>query len=307
MAPPHDDAAVGLADADGLRHRRAVFLVILSSLVLSLNGLIFRHVDEASAWQVIFYRSAALAVAMFCLFVVRHRRRWLPELRRAGRTALLTGPMLGVAGVCFILSLSLTTVANTLFTLSSVPLFAAVLAWLILGETVRPATWAAIGVAMAGIAVMVFDGFGSGTLAGNVLALVTAVLFAGFVVALRRGRNIDMLPAVCVAALVSAAIGGVMADGLAPPLRDILLCLAWGAGLSCFAHGIFTYASRFVPAAELTLLSLFEMVIGPFWVWLVFGETPTGLTLAGGAVVVGAIAGWALSGARRQPPPAGAV
>ena len=271
-----------------------MLLILLSSVVLSFNGLIFRTVAEATAWQISFYRSGALAVAVFGLFLWRHRGRWGVELRRSRRSALIAGPLLGVAGICFLQSLSLTTVANTMFTLSSVPLFAAVFAWLVLGERVAAATWMAILVAMTGIGLMVFDGFDSGGLLGNLLALATAVLFACFVVALRHGRHVDMLPAVALGALVSTAIGGVMAEHLDLSLRDILICIAWGALLSGFAHSIYTYASRHVLAAELTLLSLVEMIFSPLWVWLIMDETPTTYTLMGGAVVAVAIGGWAL-------------
>ena len=153
---------------------------------------------------------------------------------------------------------------------------------------------------MTGIALMLFDGFGSGALIGNLLALATAVFFAGFVVALRHGRHVDMLPGVAFGALVSTAIGGIMADSLDVPMRDILICLAWGALLSCFAHSIYTYASRHVLAAELTLLSLVEMIISPLWVWLALNETPTTYTLMGGAIVVAAIGGWVASGNRQS-------
>ena len=219
-----------------------MLLVLLSSVALSFNGLIFRTMAEATAWQISFYRSGALAAAMFGLFLIRHRGRWRVELRRSRRSALIAGPMLGLAGICFLQSLGLTTVANTMFTLSAVPLFAAVFAWVVLAERVATATWMAILVAMAGIGLMVFDGFESGTLLGNLLALATAVLFACFVVALRHGRHVDMLPAVAFGALISTAIGGVMAEHLDITLRDILICIAWGGLLSCFAHAIYTYA-----------------------------------------------------------------
>ncbi|MFP6742462.1 MAG: DMT family transporter, partial [Alphaproteobacteria bacterium] len=161
MATPDDfdSAAPAVADpvttddADRALYRRGVLLVLCSALTLSLNGLIFRLIDDATAWQVLFYRSAALAVAMTCLFALRHRHRTVAEFRRAGRSALLAGPVLGVAGVCFIQALDHTTVANTLFTASSVPLFAAVIAWVFLGERVGRATWIAIGVALCGIGV----------------------------------------------------------------------------------------------------------------------------------------------------------
>lgn len=278
-----------------------MFLVVLSALLLSFNGLIFRTIAEATAWQVIFYRSAALAAAMVGLFVMRHRRRWFVEWRHARRGAWIAGPFLGLASVSFIMSISLTTVANALFTLSAVPLFAAALAWVVLSERVRPATWIAIVVAMSGVGLMVFDGvtLGGAVLAGNLLALATAVFFACFVVALRYSRHADMMPAVCIGALVAMAISGVMAGNLEISTRDLAICVAWGALLSSVAQAIFTIASRHVAAAEMTLLSQAEVIAGPIWVWLIFGETPTAYTLMGGAVVAAAIVGWIIS-IRRQ-------
>ncbi len=288
-------AATPPAQADAALYRRGVACVLGSALVFSLNGLIFRSMESADAWQVLFWRSGALFVAMTCLFALRHRGRAVAEFRRAGRGALLAGPLIGVAGVCFIQALDHTTVANTLFTTSSVPLFAAVLAWVVLGERVRGATWIAIAVAMAGIAVMVLDGLDTGTVTGNLLALATAVLFASFVVVLRAQRHADMLAAICVAALVTTAIGGVMADDFVVSARDLAILLVWGALLSCLGHSLFTFASRHVPAAELTLIGMSEMAIGPLWVWLAFDETPTALSLTGGLIVICALTGWTLS------------
>ena len=269
-------------------------------MALSFNGLIFRQIAEASAWQVTFYRSGGLAVAVISLFLARHKGRWRVELRRSRRSALIAGPLLGVAGICFLQSLSLTTVANTMFTLSSVPFFTAIFAWVILGEIVSRATWIAIITAMAGIALMLFDGFASGVLIGNILALITAIMFASFVVALRHGRHVDMLPAVALGALISMAVGGIMSSGVDVVLRDILICLVWGFLLSGVAHSIYTYASRHVPAAEITLLSLVEMITSPFWVWLIMDEVPTNYTLMGGAVVATAIGGWVIFGNRQE-------
>ena len=298
MAMPEDMDSTAPAvtdEASRALYRRGVLLVLGSAVTMSLNGLIFRLMDDASAWQVLFFRSSALALAMTCLFVLRHRRRTVAEFRRAGRSAVLAGPLLGLAGVCFIQALNHTTVANTLFTASSVPLFAAVFAWVFLGERVSRATWIAIGVALCGIGVMVLDGIGGGTLLGNLLALGTAVMFAIFVITLRAQRHVDMLAAVIVSALVAATIGGVMAHDLVVTTRDLLMLLAWGGGLSCFGHSLFTAASRHVPVADLTLIGMCEMIIGPFWVWLVIDETPAGLSLLGGAIVASALIGWSLS------------
>jgi drug/metabolite transporter (DMT)-like permease len=120
-----------------------------------------------------------------------------------------------------------------------------------------------------------------------------------------------MMPAVCLGGFFTAAIAGTIAlaagEGLAVSAYD--LALACGLGLVQLGLGmtLFTYGSKTVPAAELALLAMTEVVLGPVWVWLVLGETAGPWTLVGGAVLMVAIAANALSGIRRKPPPIGAV
>ena len=137
-----------------------------------------------------------------------------------------------------------------------------------------------------------------------------------FSVLLRRGRESDMLPCVGYAGVISAAVAALIVAGLpepaSPPLfaigpRDLMLCAAMGVvalglGLTCFTLG-----ARHVPAVEMTLLSMTELVLGPLWVWLGVGEVPSGYTLVGGSIVLAAISYQALSGARRPRTPPGIV
>ena len=165
--------------------------------------------------------------------------------------------------------------------------------------------------ALAGVAVMVGEGFATGSPFGNLSALLAALGFAGFTVALRRGKTRDMLPSVCLAAVFTALVAGVMvsagAGGFAISARDLGLCAVMGAVQIGAGLTIYTAGSRHVPAAELALLSLSEVVLGPIWVWLGVGEVPSLATVIGGAVVLGAIVGHAASGLRRRRPPIGAV
>ena len=184
---------------------------------------------------------------------------------------------------------------------------AAVLGWLLLRESVRAATWIAITVAIGGIAIMIADKSGSVALNGSLAALGSAFGFAVFTVALRWGRTGEMLPAVFLSGLLAIAItlAICIASGLSlfvsPNDGSIAMCmgvLQVGAGLI-----LYTLGSRSLPAAELALLSLAEVLLGPLWVWLFLGETASVNTLIGGAVLLVAITGNALSGMRRKPPP----
>ena len=162
-----------------------------------------------------------------------------------------------------------------------------------------------------GITVMVVEGLSLGHLLGNVAALISAVGFACMTVALRWGKASDMLPAIClggvftgILAAVACLVTGV---GFALSAGDTLLALSLGVvqlglGLACFTAG-----SKVLSAAELALLSMSEVLLGPIWVWLFMSEVPGALTLLGGAVLMTAIGLNALTGLRRRRPPIGVM
>ena len=197
------------------------------------------------------------------------------------------------------------TVANALFLLSASPLFAALLGWMVMREPVsRSMRFAMVGV-MAGVAIMIGEGLAEADLFGDLAALSAAVGFAGFSVCIRRGRHTDMSPTILIAAAVTAALSGAMAArgrrrAGNVPVADIGLAATYG--VLVIGAGIFmlTIGARHVPAAELVVLSLTEVVFGPIWVALAFAEVPSALTLLGGAVLLGSIAAQAAVGMRRQ-------
>jgi drug/metabolite transporter, DME family len=288
-------------------YRRGVVMVMAAGALWSLAGPMVRSMDAAGAWQILFVRSTTVVVTVLAVLLWRYRGDCLEKIRAAGGLAVLAGALLG-AGFCgFIFSLMHTTVANAVLMLSVSPLLTAVLGWLLLGETVRRATWLAMAVALLGVAVMVGGGILTGAWFGNLMALIAVASFSGFAVALRRGRGGDMLPAVLWAGLLSAPVAALMAPDLSMTLRDVTLSAIMGGALITGGMMLFTAGSRTVPSAELALLALTEVVLGPLWVWLAFAEVPHAETLLGGGLVLAAIVGRALSGMRRTTPPFGAV
>ena len=287
----------------GMAHVRGVVLVLVAGGFLSIGGLVIRLIEAADEWQILFYRSIALVATLLAVLAVRQRAGLWASFRAIGAAGLVAAVCISGGFIGFIFSITHTTVANALFLLSAAPFFTAILAWSMLGERVPPVTWAAIGGAVVGVGVMVGEGIVVGGLFGDLMALTAALCFAGFTVALRRGRSVDMLPAVCLGGAMTAVLGGVVAGagpGLAISGTDLVLCVVMGAVQIGCGLTIFTLGSRYLPAAELTLLSLSEVVLGPIWVWLAMGEVPTGLTLLGGAVLLAAIAGQALASMRRR-------
>jgi drug/metabolite transporter, DME family len=302
---PHVGAAV---DAD---YARGVVLVALAGVFWSIGGLLIRLIEAASGWQIVLFRSLALALTLTVIIALRHRGRLIGAFRDAGGNGLTAAVALAGGFIAFVLSLQQTSVANATFMLGASPFFAALLGRWLLGETIRPATVLAIAAALSGILIMVGGGLAVGTLRGSLLALGASVSFAIFSVLLRRGRERDMLPCVAIAGAVAAlsvlpiVLAGAPSPGSALVLspRDFALCAVMGAVQVGGGLTVFTLGARHVPAAELTLLSLTELALAPIWVWLAIGEVPSGSTLLGGAVIIGAIACQALYGTRRRPLP----
>ncbi|WP_236544540.1 DMT family transporter [Roseovarius atlanticus] len=190
---------------------------------------------------------------------------------------------------------------------ATAPFMAATLGWIVLREGVRVATWIAIVVSIGEIAIMVADKSGGVALKGSLAALGSAFGFAVFTVALRWGRTGEMLPAVFLSGLFAVVI--TLAICIGSGLSVILIPndsgIAMGMGAFQVGAGLilYTLGSRSLPAAELALLSLAEVLLGPIWLWLFLGETASVNTLIGGAVLLAAIVGNALSDKRRKPPP----
>ena len=283
-----------------------ILLIMAAGGFFSLGGILVRLIEAAGPWQILLVRSLTLSMTLIIVLLFRHRGALLGELRAIGLDGVVGALCLGTAFTGFIFALLHTSVANTVFMLSASPLLTALLAWLLLGERVRRGTWIAMAFTVAGVAVMVAGGIGAGALYGNLAALAAAMGFAGFAVTLRRKRRTDTLTLVCLAGIFTAMAAALLSDGFAYSAYDIGLCAIMGVVQMAVGMVLLTHGSRHVPAAELTLLSLTEVVLGPIWVWLWIGETPRIWTLIGGAVVILALVGHALSGMRRKPPPPGA-
>ena len=300
MTTPND----ARTPAAQVRHRgnaTGVVLVLAGAVLLSLAGISLRVMESASGWQILFYRSLTFFIVIFFYLAARYRTRVIHAFVTAGRPGLVVALSLGVGSTCYVFALLLTTVANALFLLSSAPFIAAVLGWIVLRERVRPMTWIAMTVALTGISLMIVNGIQSGRLLGNIIALVTPVTFAIMLVTVRRAGDRDMIPAICLGGLVGASIGFGMSDTLVVSRHDLALCLFMGVVQYAGGFVLITLGARHVPAAEVALLSLVEVLLAPTWVWIGVGEVPAVITLAGGAIVLAAVVVQVVTAARSKP------
>ena len=278
---------------DPRAHRRAIALMVIAPILWSVAGVVTRHLESAGRWEVTFWRSlfAAVFVAAVLLFT-RGAKAW-DAVRATGGYGVLSGAMWSIMFIAFMLALMTTTTANTLIVNSISPLITALLARAVLRDPIAPRTWAAIVLAMAGMLWMFGSGFAGGEprhLAGMLIALAVPLAAAvNFVTLKHAGRSVDLIPAVLLGAVFSAAITLPFALPFTASLHDIALLAMLGClqlGLPCM---LMVRASPQLSAPDISLLAMLEVVLGPLWAWLGAGEAPALATLAGGALVIAAL------------------
>ena len=272
----------------GDRARRGALLVACAAIIWSSGGLIARLVGT-DPWTTNLWRSIFASTFLILVLWIGRRRSILAQWREGGRPMAAVAACMALASTCFLVSLSYTSVANTLILMATGPYVAGALGFVLLGERVALRTWVAMGIALAGAVVMVSGSYARGALAGDLLAIVMASSFATATVLVRRHPEIQMTPAAALATALTAVVALPLADPLETGPRDLALLAFFGIGQFALGFLLFMAGARFIPAAETSLIGMLETVLGPVWVWLVLGEQPGTATLAGGALVLGAL------------------
>jgi len=278
--------------------------MVVAPLLWSSAGVVTRHIERAAAFEQVFWRSLFACAFVALTLSVLQRRTPFKAMHAAGWPGLFSGAMWAIMFTAFVIALSLTTTANTLVTMSISPLLTVLLARMLLKDPVPARTWLAAGAAAAGIAWMFREGLSAsepGHVAGMLVAFLVPVAAAANVIVLRASAaRVDLIPAVMLGGALSCLIALPLALPFSASSRDILLLALLGVfqlGLPCM---LLVLASRALLAPELALLGLLEVVLGPLWAWLGAGEVPGPATLAGGAIVLGALAGNELAALSRS-------
>ncbi len=275
--------------ASAAERSRGVLFVAAAALCWSTGGLLARLVDT-DTWTTVFWRSIFAAVFLLGVTVVQERGAARAGVHRIGWSMGWAGVAMALcfatASTCFINALARTTVANTLVIQSTSPFIAALLGWASMGERVRRRSWTAMAAALAGATVMASHSWGAGSIAGDLLALVTAIAFATATVIVRRRRELRMTAAAGLAGVFSALFAWSPARPLEAGPDDLALLALFGAAQLGLGLILFTAGARLIPVAEASLIAVLESVLGPVWVWLALGETPAPAALVGGAIIL---------------------
>ena len=275
-------------------HRKGLLLTTFGGLVLSMDIPLIR-LSSGEVWSVLSARSlATVVVALAALFLIRRVtgsvRGVLP-----GWLGILVGFFYGLTTISFILAVYYTTAANVVFIIALNPMFTALLSWIFLKERPALSTFVTMAVMILGVGLIVGDGMEGGHLLGDALSVLASFSIA---CAITISRRRDMGFASLLAAILPAAVGlyhvapsGFSIDNPGWILLDggVLMPLSFW----CLATG-----TRFLSAPEVAMFYLLETILAPIWVWLIFAEAPTNMTLAGGAILILALAAHSLWQAR---------
>jgi drug/metabolite transporter (DMT)-like permease len=278
-------AAVALERSQ--RQRRGQIYVALAAVAWSTAGVLQRQVTVDTSSQV-FGRAVFAGAALLAYVAVVDRGRVLQAFKSVGIAGLAVALCVAIASGSFIAALNQTSVARVLFILAVAPVLAALLARVMLGEPITRRTVVAMALALVGVTVML-GAPGEGSLAGDGLSFLTALAFALMIVITRWRRDVSMAPATCISQAILVVAFLPLASPGAIGGDDFLWLAALGIGQIGLGFALLTVGARLIPAAQVGLITLLEVVLGPLWVWLALNERPTTLTLVGGAIVIVAI------------------
>ena len=275
----------------------AIFVVLVAGLFWSFGPLVIRNIDNAQLipWQYLFFRGSVIFLILNIYLFLAEGQKFINNYNKIGLSGLIGGISLGTANITFILSITSTSTAVTLLMLAAMPFIAAILAYVFLKEKISKTTLIAIIIAAAGVIFMSFDSKETGTVFGLVNGLLSSLGFAGFTVSLRWRKNTPKFTTVPISAIFCVIVSILVLlfndSTVLVSLKNTSLSALHGF-LVCLGLILYSTKSKYLPAADLTLLSLTEVLGGIFWVWLpLFGinEVPSTNTLIGGAIITSSI------------------
>ncbi|WP_181705497.1 DMT family transporter [Chthonobacter rhizosphaerae] len=275
-------------------------LVAVGTVLWSTAGLFMRSLD-LDVWTVLGWRALFGALALWLIVLARHGRKSGEAVRSIGLAGLVAVPITAASMVSYVAALKLTTVANVLAVYATVPFLAALIAWVWLGERATPRVLQASGIALVGI--LVVTGFSARPedVAGSALAFVMTASFAVVLVMARRYPGMEMASLNALGAGLAALLAWPMMGEAIPPARDLLILAGFGVTTSGLAYLLFLVGGRHIRSSEAGLIGMTDVVLGPLWVWLAFGENPGVAAVVGCAIVMAAV-GWYLMDALRAEP-----
>ena len=268
----------------------AIPVVLFSGLIWSFGPLVVRYMNEPQLviWQYIFARGLTIFILLNLYLFFEEGLNFYKNYFKIGSSGIIGGTGLGIAMVTFIYSITNTSAAVTLLCLAAMPFFTALLGFLFLKEKISLNVWIAILIAALGIIIIAIGNTGKNSLLGLIFGMTSSIGFSVFSVSLRWRKETPKFTTVAFAGFFCVALSTIfiLSNGLnffSSSYNGVMFSLH--GSLVCMGLILYSIGSRAIPAAELTLLSLTEVIGGIFWIWLpLFGvnEIPSANTVIGG-------------------------
>jgi len=271
----------------------AIPVALMAGILWSFGPYVVRNIDEAHTvpWQYLFTRGMVIFLLLNFYLYLEEGLDFIYNYKKIGISGLIGGCGLATAMITFIWSITNTTAAITLLCLAAMPFITALLGFLFLKETISTNVWVTIGVATVGIIIMAIGNHEKNTLFGFLLGMISAVGFSVFSVSLRWKKETPKFTTVAIAGLICFIVSLIVITSndltLFSSSKNQSLFAVHGT-IVCLGMILYAIASKNIQAAELTLLSLTEVVAGIFWVWLPWlgiNEVPSTNTIVGGFLI----------------------
>ena len=267
-------------------------LVFLGAFCLSFGGIIVKSFEGANLWQILFWRQFFFTIIVVLYLIFIYKRSFFNTFYRSGVPGFLAGLALGVGFAAYVFAMYYTTVANTLFIITTETIFLAFFGYIFLKEKISSITFISILLGMSGVLLIVGTSLSIQTseqFLGNIVAFTMPISFAVLIVIVRKFPKVDMIPAQAIAGIIAAIIGYLVAGKLSVSPHDLFLGFIAGTFQVGFGFILITIGSQTTPAAVVGIMMLTEAVLGPIWAWLFINEIPPISVITGGGIIVFAI------------------
>jgi len=286
----------------------AVAIVLTAGILWSFGALVVRYIENAQLipWQYLFFRGCTIFLILNLYLFIKEGKSFINNYKKIDLSVVIGGIGFAIAFIGFIWSITHTSAAVTLIMLAAMPFMTAILGYIFLKEKLSFTTFTAIIISAAGIIFMAYNSSNSGTLFGLLLGLLSSLGFSIGSVTLRWNKRTSTFTTVALAGLFCAIISFTVLifneSSFFTTFRNSSLSALHGT-LVCSGLILYSIGSKHLPAADLTLLSLTEVLGGIFWVWLpIFGinEVPTTNTIIGGFIITFALIYYSLNTKRKR-------
>ncbi|MEZ2131855.1 MULTISPECIES: DMT family transporter [unclassified Sinorhizobium] len=281
------------------QYRLGVAYVAISALAWSTSGLFVRSIS-ADLMTILFWRGLVSGSGVFLLFLCIEGDRAFRIIRKMRGPSLAVTVLSTASMISGIGSIYYTSVADALMIYATVPFVTAGIAYLTIGERASRATLIASALAFCGVVVMLTGEENGGGWLGKFLAAVMTLTVAGLATVMRHHREVPMLPAMAASAWLCSFVTFWFAAPMAVSAQDIGLIIAFGLIQNAMGLSFYTFGSRYIPAADASLITALEVPLTPLWVWFFMNEQPAGATLIGGPIVLAALFGHIVMEVRRN-------